>query len=97
MTAYIIHVGEGDAIEATEIIYKLKVDGILEELQALARGKTGGWKMVLSETKGKTPYSSVELTKKLLTQGLKEDTVHLAYGPKNKTHFWVNINSVEIS
>ena len=35
-------------------------------------------------------------SEKFLKDAIKEDTVHVAFGPKGKTHFWANINTVEI-
>ena len=96
VTIYTIDIGEGDAAEASKRIYRAKLDGVSEELQKLAREyPSGSWKTFSEEVKGKLPYAPVELTKKLL-QTVKDDTVHLAYGPKTKNHFWVNINTMQI-
>lgn len=98
MTAYVISVGKGDSTEALHDIYRKNLEGVLQELKTAAEsfGK-GSFKKVSKVTPKKITYSDCDLTKKFIQDGLKEDTVHLAYGPKGKIHFWVNINTVDIS
>ena len=94
MKAYIISVGSGNAKEASRDIYKRLVSGVVEELEEMAKAVPKGYFKVLNE-KGK--YVSCELSEEMLKKMLKEDTAHVAYGPRASTIFWANINTVEIS
>lgn len=93
MKAYIISIGEGKAKEANKDIYKQKLKGVLEELNAMAEKFTGA---VFKKPAGKFA-KKIDLTEKYLEEGLKEDTVHIICGSTNKTYFWANINEIEIS
>lgn len=93
MTAYIISTAPGDAKEAHNDIYKRTLKEVFNELTALAKDFQKGFFKVQNE-KGK--YVSCEFSEKFLKDAIKEDTVHVAFGPKGKNHFWANINTVEI-
>ena len=93
---YSIAVGKGNDTEALDLIYKKTLDEIVEELQALAeKYKKGSWMAPAVTGDGSDVYSPVKWNKKLL-DGLKKDTVHLAFGQKSRIFFWVNINALEV-
>ena len=98
MKAYVISFGKGDSKEALHDIYRKDIPGVIKELESAAESfGDGSFRKVSKVTQQRTTYSECDLTKKLIQDGVKEDTLHLAYGPKGKILFWVNINAVEIS
>lgn len=93
---YSIAVGKGNDTEALDLINKKTLDEVFEELQTLAENyKRGYWMAPAVTGDGSNVYSQVEWDKKLL-DGLKNDTVHLAFGQKSRVFFWVNINALEV-
>ena len=95
MTAYIISIGDAKSNEANHDIYKQKLKGVVQELKSLAEKFPNS--IFKQPVQGKKTMKKIELTEELLKEGLKEDTVHVVCGSVNKTFFWANINTVEIS